>query len=501
MRLVSIALRVTALAAVTTNALSCRDDLKVRVQGGTLHGTTAPETPGVRQFLGIPYGQPPIKDLRFAPPRPALPFGELAVKELPPSCMQHPINLPSITVNDVLELNLGGLNGTTGPISEDCLSLSVWAPRGSKKKNLPVLMFFYGGAFFGGGTNVPYQLPSQWVQRTQSHIVVSFNHRGNILGFPNAAGLPEEEQNVGLLDQRLAIEWVRDNIAAFGGDPQRIGAWGSSSGAVALAYYSYSYRHDPIVNSLIMGSSNEYVDVLTRDPAHGNFSFVAAQMGCGNLNPQEELSCMRRVDAFTIQDLMQKHLEAGTTPLLTFSPIIDSKTVFDNYTALAEAGTIAKIPALIGSNKEDGVAFVPYTPDGVDTTSAEWATMNFFFCPTYQSAKTRIAANTGPVYRYLYSGNFTNISPRGWMGAWHGADLPLVFGTHPLYRGNSTELEYSTSHAMQDVWLTFVATAGRETTVLGWDAWNEFEGGRVVEFGNGAPVRLIDLTDKEKLCA
>ncbi|KAK3364497.1 acetylcholinesterase [Lasiosphaeria hispida] len=476
------------------------EDLSVKISGGVVHGIVDDTTPAVRQFLGIPYAQPPTHNLRFAPPKPALPFGELEAKQLPPSCMQYMSNIPSIITRDVLEFNLDGLNGTTGPISEDCLTLSIWAPYEKGKKGLPVVVFFYGGAFLAGGVGVPYQLPAHWIQRTQNHIVVSFNHRDNIFGFPNAAGLPPEEQNVGLLDQRLAIGWVRDNVAAFGGDANRIGVWGESSGAVAIAYYSYTYRDDPIVNSLIMDSGNEFVDILTVDPAHGNFTFVASQLGCGNLSPAKELSCMRQIDAHVIEDFIYTYSEAGKVPLLTFSPVVDNRTVFTNYTALAQAGEVARLPALIGSNAQDGVLFEPYNPDGVDTASADLVTSVWFFCPTYQSAKVRIAAHTGPVYRYLYAGNFTNVSPRGWMGAWHGAELPLVFGTHPLYRGNSTALEYATSHAMQDAWLTFVATAGTKTSVQGWDAWDHVDGGGVVEFGNGVPARLIDAGEMEKSC-
>ena len=77
------------------------------------------------------------------------------------------------------------------------------------------------------------------------------------------------------------------------------------------------------------------------------------------------------------------------------------------------------------------------------------------------------------MYRYLYAGNLTNISSRPWMGAWPGAELPLVLGTPPLYRGNSTQLEYETSHTMQDAWLAFVATAGEKPSIKGWDEWNE----------------------------
>lgn len=501
MQLKPAALIAAAILRYTAEARSCDDDLTVRTYGGVVHGTVDNTTPAVRQFLGIPYAQPPVNELRFAPPQPALPFGELQAKELPPSCMQYLSEVPNVYVNEVLEFNLGGLNGSTGPISEDCLTLSIWAPRGKATKDLPVLIFFYGGAFTTGGTNVPYQLPQQWIQRTQSHIVVAFNHRDNIFGFPNAAGLPLEEQNVGLLDQRLAIEWVRDNIAAFGGDPKRIGIWGQSSGGVAIAYYSYTYIDDPIVNSLIMDSGNEFIDILTVDPTHGNFTFVASQLGCGNLSAADELSCMRQVDAQALEDLMHTYYDAGTTPLLTFSPVVDNRTVFANFTSLAHAGKMARLPALIGSNAQDGVPFVPYSPDGIDTALADETTRAFFFCPTYESAKARIVAGTGPVYRYLYAGNFTNVSPKGWMGAWHAAEMPLVFGTHPLYRGNSTELEYATSHAMQDAWLAFVATAGEKPSVEGWDAWGEVEGGRVVEFGNGVAARLMDTTEIEEGCS
>lgn len=506
----SVALLATAVFAFTANARpACDGDLSVQTTGGTVHGIVDEATPAVRQFLGIPYARPPVDELRFTPPQPALPFGDLDASDMGPACMQYAVTLPSVITRDVLELNLGGLNGTTGPISEDCLTLSIWAPHSNASasattardgKALPVLVWFYGGAFATGGVNVPYQIPAEWVQRTQGHIVVSFNHRGDIFGYPNAAGLPSKEQNLGLLDQRLALEWVRENIAAFGGDPERVGAFGQSSGGSAIGYYSYAFKDDPIVNSVIMHSGNEFVDILTRDPVHANFTFVASNVGCGGLDPSEELSCMREVDAFAIRDLIKSYTDSGATPILTFSPVIDGNTVFENYVGLAQAGEIAHLPSLIGSTAKDGVTFVPYDPDSVDEETAALTTSFFFFCPSYLSAKTRIAAETGPVYRYLYSGNFTNISPRPWMGAWHGSDLPLVFGTHSLYRGDSTELEYATSKAMQDAWLRFVSTAGTETTVEGWDAWDEAEGGRVVEFGNGVPARLIDSTDLEQAC-
>lgn len=90
-----------------------------------------------------------------------------------------------------------------------------------------------GGGFIIGGIDIPWQMPTSWVERSKSHIIVTINYRVNIFGFPNARGLKDGEQNLGILDERAALEWVRDNIAAFGGDPTRITQWGRSAGALS----------------------------------------------------------------------------------------------------------------------------------------------------------------------------------------------------------------------------------------------------------------------------
>lgn len=327
-------------------------NLSVETPGGKFHGFIDPSTPGVRRFLGIPYAQPPIGELRFAPPKPALPFGEIDVKKFGPSCMQFlEKEPPTIYTQIVNQFNIGGLNETSPDVSEDCLTLSVWAPacpdQGADR--LPVLMFAFGGAFLMGGQDVPYQIPAQWVQETQAHLIVTLSYRLNIFGFPNAAGIAEDEQNVGLLDQRLAVEWVRDNIAAFGGDPDRITLWGQSAGAVSAGYYQYAYPKDPIVKGIIEESGSETLGAgreSTFDTTHSNFSAVAAAVGCGGLSPDQQLACMRHenVSALEIEQAIQLNNQAHPTkPVLIFTPIVDNKTVFANYTERSEAGQIANI--------------------------------------------------------------------------------------------------------------------------------------------------------------
>lgn len=228
-----------------------------------------------------------------------------------------------------------------GSISEDCLTASVWTPRSAEGKKLPVLIFFYGGDFVTGGQDVPYQIPAQWVDRSPDHVVVSFNYRVGIFGFPGATGLPD--QNPGLLDQRAAVEWCKENIEAFGGDSERMVIWGQSAGAASVDFYNYAYPSDPIVSGLIMDSGVAFIP-SRGDPTGSNFSFVANQVGCGSSGSSDrQLACMRRLPEATIQNFVAGYTINGTLPALSFGPIADEKTVFANYTQRALSGQQAKI--------------------------------------------------------------------------------------------------------------------------------------------------------------
>lgn len=311
------------------------DGLQVSTTSGQVHGKIDPSLPNVRQFLGIPYAQPPVGDRRWAPPELLDdPDAQISAVELPPSCIQSLSTAsPSVYNRDVLEFNLQGLN-TTGAISEDCLTASVWAPANAQS-GLPVLIYVYGGGFQTGGQDVPYQIPAQWVNRTQDHIVVSFNYRLNIFGFPNAAGL--EEQNVGLLDQRAFVQWCQKNIAAFGGDPSRMVLWGQSAGSISVDMYNFAYPDDPVVGGFIMDSGTAESGLTSADTPHSNFTFVAENVGCDGLSgdPAKELECMRGVDAIQIKDFLLSYGESGASPSLSFNPVPDEKVVFSNYTELA----------------------------------------------------------------------------------------------------------------------------------------------------------------------
>jgi cholinesterase len=145
-----------------------------------------------------------------------------------------------------------------------------------------------------------------------------------------------------------SVEWVRDNIKAFGGDPRKITIWGQSSGAESVDIYNYAWYKDPIVNGLIMDSGTAFIEDIFNGgipgPKYSNFSYVASQVGCGNINNAlEELACMKKVDAITIENFIADNSNEGSTPSLAFGPAADEKVLFSNYTDRARQGKLTNV--------------------------------------------------------------------------------------------------------------------------------------------------------------
>ncbi|KAG9252332.1 Alpha/Beta hydrolase protein [Emericellopsis atlantica] len=454
--------------------------------------------PNVASFLDIPYAENPAGDLRFAPPVAKSYPGDEVVRatSLPAGCFQYigPNFRGTIAENlNATLLQHGDFSNTT----EDCLRLSVFAPSRAvedatrkcgqgnhqQDKALPVVVWIHGGGWALGGINVPFQLAPNWVERSQEHIVVQIQYRLNLLGMPDAAGLAETGNNLNLfvLDQRLAVEWVRDNIAVFGGDPERITLWGESAGAYSSDGFLFAYPHDPIVQAVVSDSGNAVAmgSVVTGPSDHSAFSTAAKALGCGGLDPGEELACMRKVPASSIKRYIQA--DAGQGGAIddgaVFNAFADNVTIFTDYQRrIKEAGSDfpKHIPLLIGTNTNEGAAVVPYDFPGSETATqlpADLEAIADFFentldCST--SVEVQLRAQAGaPTYQYLYDGNFTNISPRPWLGAYHTAELPLVFGTHETY-GPSSPFEKLLSEKMQDRWLQFMKDPANGLKAAGW---------------------------------
>ncbi|KAF2821197.1 alpha/beta-hydrolase [Ophiobolus disseminans] len=457
-----------------THAVSCRD---ADTTSGLVKGFVNETFPNVAQYLGIPFAEPPIGARRWLPALPkSKEHGVIDATRFGPACPQYRADAtlaPNAYNVDVLQFSPEPLSLQ----SEDCLSLSIWAPRkAAADQSLPVIIWLYGGGYGEGGANVPYQNPAPWVERGGKHIVVSVNYRLAVFGFPNAAGLPLEGQNLGMLDQRLAVEWVRDNIANFGGDPHRITLSGQSSGAMSADHYNFAYPNDPIVSGFIFHSGTATLDFLFPDFQHTNFTYVAQHFGCSNSTATAELDCLRTINSSAIISFLETYSNTGSSPTLAFVPVVDNRTLFSNHTARALAGNFSRKPALIGNTADEGNSFVlPYNASfGPARSDADATTVGLFMCPTIQTSHDRYAANA-TTFRYLYAGNFSNVSPRWWLGAYHSSDLPMVFGTYSIARGNGTAFQKDVSEKMQDYWLAFAQDPVGGLPALGWES---YEGGK-----------------------
>ncbi|KAL1890341.1 hypothetical protein Sste5346_008343 [Sporothrix stenoceras] len=457
--------------------------LSIDTTSGQLHGFVNATAAGTRQFLGVPYALPPVGALRFKPPQKVYGNAPIDTVAFQPSCKQQTSNATTIYTAYEPQFLING------PDSEDCLYLNVYAPLHpdpTEVAGLPVFVYIPGGGFTGGGANSLYKIPDQWVNATQAHIVVTINYRLNIFGFPAARG---QYQNLGLQDIRQAVEWTRDNAAGFGGDPSRITLWGQSAGAMAVAYYAYGYYADPIVTGLIADSG---AAGNLKAPNFDAFSTIAGQIGCGGLAAEDEIKCVQGVDAETLAQLV------STSSSVHFGPIADNITMYADLEARIQQGLVADVPLINGNNDNEGAGFSPSSGQ----TQATWeAGLNNIICPV----STEIALRTKyqlPTYRYYYAGNFSNISPQPWIGASHSAELPLIFGTHWEYRGNSTEFEWQVSATLQELWLSFARNASAHPTASSftWPVYDATSNTTLYVAADNKVTQLVNGSLVDSLC-
>ncbi|QDS68445.1 hypothetical protein FKW77_010812 [Venturia effusa] len=502
----------------------------IRTTSGEVSGfINSTSTPHVVQFLGIPYAEDPVGKLRFSAPVAKSPSASiLNATKFSPSCPQYNTSVPTFFSVAQPEYYI------EGPTAEECLTLNIWTPlptleaqetlsSNSSKyvlpstgtpERLPVIIFFHGGQFIVGGTHVAYHQPHRWVERSQKHIAVSIkfvaqlvlgslylppnllSYRLNIFGFPNARGINSSSVNLGFLDQRMAVQWVESNIAGFGGDPSRITLFGQSAGAVGVDAYNLAYPNDSSVTGYIMHSGTAWLPTFSKDKARNNFTFVAESLGCKNSSGTAELDCVRDIPFARIESFLKGYQDNGTVPSISFVPVQDDITFFTDPAARANAVKLTK-PAIIGTNANEGASLArPYTPSGPPAAAIQAITTQFL-CSTVKTRSYRSAQNL-TTYPYYYMGNFTNISPLPWEGAYHSSELPVLFEVPSPSRGKSSELEIALGHRMQDLHLAF-ATDPSSLLDLGWPTYNP--NGSLLAFGkDNQTTSLISGADVEGPC-
>ncbi|KAH7065374.1 carboxylesterase [Macrophomina phaseolina] len=308
----------------------------------TINGTYAGRhLPGWDQdaFLGIPFAQPPTGQLRFRWPqslntsfsevRDATTYGH--------NCIQQKSTLAITDNND-----------------EDCLNLNIVRPSGYTNTSLPVLVWIYGGGLYAGsGADPQYNLSG--IVRTsqdvgQPIIAVSINYRLSIWGFLQSQQiLAEGSSNAGLLDQRMALRWLQENIDAFGGDPTKVTVWGESAGAqsIGLHLHSYNGRDDHLFRAAILESGGPTGASLNTLPYYNApMENLTRTVGCwGASNP---LSCLRDLPASTLY---------AANPSQVWNPIVDGDFLTAYPSDLSANGTFIKVPLITGANTDEGTSF------------------------------------------------------------------------------------------------------------------------------------------------
>ncbi|KAJ0318097.1 hypothetical protein COL5a_010845 [Colletotrichum fioriniae] len=331
---------------------------------GPVKGFINRDYPNVAQFLGIPFAEPPIGSRRWLPPTPKSPVDSIDAVKFGFSCPQQLGGRPSVYNTDVTEHQI------RDETSEDCLSLCIWAPKNAVKegstKKLPVIVFITGGAFLVGGSTIPYQNPTPWIENSKRHIVVSIksvyrtsrtipisprgsmrlhgsSYRLNVFGFPNAAGLNPNERNLGFLDQRLGLEWVHQHIASFGGDPSRMTHFGQSAGARSIDCHAFLHPDKPLVRNLILHSGCALPPLPVSDPKCTHFSALAKTLGFPGGDAAAELKYMRQQPPQVLLEAIHNHWATEEKPFLSFRPIVDNFTLFNDYEDRAKAGNFSKL--------------------------------------------------------------------------------------------------------------------------------------------------------------
>ncbi|KAL3479825.1 Alpha/Beta hydrolase protein [Aspergillus californicus] len=470
--------------------LSDWSNLTVETQTGTFIGMLNDTYPNVRQFLRIPYAQPPVGDLRWLPPhKPGRSKKRYDSTRFGPACPQYVSGKssnwneyapPSLLYSLGENLNQGAVAWST---AEDCLSLAVWTPADAgPSSKLPVALFVTGGGGVTGGINVPSQLPSPWVSRSQEHIVVTINYRVNIFGNPKSRAL--NDTSLTLLDVRAAVEWVHENIEAFGGDANNIMLWGQSQGAALTHLYTLAFPEDPLVAKfgIISQPPSVTIDLSTETDVYEDFDIVAKALGCNyGDDSTAELECMRQVSWVQIEEYINRY---SGSPSIAFSNYIpDEKYIFSNETTRYAEGNVAKCPAIRSDaareQANENVTVVLEVEGEWDCTAAADAAL-----------RRSLGLDT---YRYLWAGNFSNISPVAWLGAYHWSDLLMVFGTYRDAAGGISELEIETSETMQYYFLAFLAGDLTGKNGVQWPVFNPDgpSGGEVLEFGKDVAVRTV----------
>jgi para-nitrobenzyl esterase len=451
----------------------------VKVEGGLVQGAVED---GLTVYRGIPFAAPPVGDLRWRAPQPVAKWdGVKETVKFAPACIQGMMMGP----------------GGSGPApSEDCLYLNVWSPAKSPRDRVPVFVWIYGGGFAGGATSMPTFSGEKLAKK--GVILVSIAYRVGQMGFFVHPELSAETKNrvsgnYGLLDMISGLQWIQKNIAAFGGDPQRVTIFGESAGGIAVSMLCAS----PLAKGLFHGAISESGGSFgppRPDPLPGeNMRRLADAERAG----EETLKAAGVASIAEARKLSPDKLSGGSgrgrggpaarggggPPGLSYWPIVDGWVIPDDQYKLYEAKQYNDVPVLIGYNSDEGQSFSPpATPEdyiaNVKSRFGPFADKLIAAYPpgTGKVAKTardlmrdaafgwqtwiwaRLQSKTGKskVFYYYFDQHpdYPADSPQAGQGSPHGQEVAYVF-QHLNPNQQSAKSDEAISEAMAAYWTNF----------------------------------------------
>lgn len=423
---------------------------------------------------------------------------------------------------------------------EDCLNLNLWVPspksvgRRAEPKSpgpckarrddegLPVFVWMYGGAMVTGSSSNPAYQGSNFARN--GVIFVSFNTRESIWAYPNSAQLSTgpESQNFGILDVDKALQWVRDNIAAFGGNPNHIVFGGHSSGSVQVDHYLWNHPDTFLVGAVEMAANAKSGPAYA--PTNQALDIVAAEVGCPTGPAQ--LDCLRKVDVYAFQTE-----KFNSTYNTWFTPVVDEKTRYQDYeTRFAQGKYASHVPLLTGNSNFEGALFgLVYGGENTDFSKwldtfdadvaeipkdvllnaydqADYATVSEmsgaqygdarFFCPVDYLLDLRSTQQNTWIYRFFaeYSQGLPVAAPT------HGGEIPYFFGGNEVFDGQQVSADQQALADYQHDW--FVSWIKNPTAGPGWDKATPKSGtiGKLGVPGNQLTVELGLTSDYNQRC-
>ena len=475
----------------------------VRVAQGDVQGVSEGD---VNVFRGIPFAAPPKGDLRWAPPiAPAEWDGVLDASEFGPSCIQPPVP-PTSVYHDPPQSS-----------SEDCLSLNIWAP--AKAEDAPVILWIHGGSLRIGGAAQPVYDATAYAER--GAVFVSVNYRLGVLGWVAHPDLMAESAdglsgNYGLMDQIAALEWVRDNISRFGGDPSNVTIMGESAGALSVTYLLASPKAAGLFHKAIIQSTN------TRnfeELGQASYDLPAAETTGAQLFEKLGYKTLAEARAADPQYITNRTTLAGYAPAGTIDGVYVPRQLneafddgeFAHVSVLAgftsgEARTYRRllpkrpdtaeayeeaIRARYGEQSDDFLALYP--ADDMEESMLAVNRDNVFGWSTERVVRSASAAGQ-PAYLYVFDHCYPAMEERQ-LCAFHASEVPFVFGTTgqadsypPQWPRPDADAAKGLSAVLVDYWSSFAAT-GHPSSANGPD-WRPYsEGEAYLHIGDGPELR------------